>query len=184
MKTQRMRRGTLGPAILKYIRRNPGANATHISEYLNRNVTNALHTLTKEGKLTRRWKSGPVGERGYVYWEVEDKPDVVTIADLPTAPDRDELYARINAQQAEIDDLHTDIAALEAWEADAIAQHPDLAPPVHPLVLKARQIAADYARSGGDLITAEDVMAGNRDHTHLVLVALAALRAQQPAQEA
>ena len=108
------------------------------------------------------------------------KQETVTIADLPTAPDREELYARINAQQAQIDDLHADVAELEAWKADAIAQHPDLAP-VDPILLKARKIVGRHLHNNGLTSDAQDVLWGHSDDHMAVCAVLDALRTAQEA---
>ena len=75
--------------------------------------------------------------------------------------------------EARIEELNQKIEELEQWKAAAIDRFPDLAAP--PLMVRARKIAAEEVRAGGDTLLANQIMSGLKDSTLMVRVALKAL---------
>jgi predicted transcriptional regulator len=91
----------------------------------------------------------------------------------------------VNTQQqvvtvlAQIDGLSAQIAELEAWKADAIKKHPDLAE-TDPLLLKAREIVAGLLRDRGAPQEALDrLLGGQMDYVPSMQAALLALKSAQ-----
>lgn len=75
--------------------------------------------------------------------------------------------------EARIAAFQVQIAELEAWKADAIARFPDLAVP--PVTIRARRLVAAEVRAGGDNALADQIIAGLKDTTLMVRVAVKAL---------
>lgn len=168
----RFSRGSLRPAILKYITRNPGELVGQIATGLKTHpasIQTVVALMIADGTLARHWKRGPIGQRGYAYWIAKDE--------VVAAPDQ--LKAEVATLAGRISDLHAEIEALQTWKADAIAAHPDLG---DPLLLKAREMAASWWDERGDSLAAEECRSGLVDDGVMVPFALTVLR--RAAQEA
>jgi hypothetical protein len=91
--------------------------------------------------------------------------------------DTQEQVVTVLAQNA---GLSAQIAELQAWKADAIKKHPELASP-DPLLLKAREIVAEVQRDKmQDPSTLGRLLAGGYDSGSAVQAALLALKSVQP----
>jgi len=67
---------------------------------------------------------------------------------------------------ARLDAANSKIAALEAWQADAIKRFPDLA--VDPAVIQARKRVAAMFRADGDSMKADAALSGQMDNTPIM----------------
>ena len=160
--------------VLEIIREMPGLTSTEIATLLpHRNkitVATTVFRLKNEGIVETTDKKAIVGKDG--------KPKSVPIYTLSANPTPNVVKMKRKAPteaalHIQIKQLTTQIAELEAWNRDAIARYPDLA--VAPTILKARKLVAEEVRAGGDHGLAEQIMAGSKDTTLMVRVAIKAL---------
>lgn len=79
--------------------------------------------------------------------------------------------------EANMQVLRNKIAELESWKATAIKRYPDLG--VSPAVFKARAMVAQEYTTMGNLDIAESVLAGERDDSPMMRLALKAMEATQ-----
>lgn len=174
-------RGPMRRDILAYIAANPGCTSLDIANDINRkhfNVGTALGTLTKRGVVARQ-RDGKhfryVLPQAYKSIKPRTKPvepDLFTISDDAKMTAAEAMIERLASR---ITKLVKAVKDLTAWKADAIAKHPDLAP-VDPLMLKAREIAAQISTNNRNHVMASRVLEGAYDNTDVVQAALAALR--------
>ena len=130
----------------------------------------SLLSLVNRGTLVREKVTRPFGKNGTQQtWGYKLNPDPAQKP--PVHPSR---IAKPSASaQHKLTEALARVAELEAWQEAAIRKYPDLG--VDPEVLEARKLVADTLRESGDKNAAEEVMAGKRDHTPLMKVAMRAL---------
>lgn len=169
--------GPMRRDILAYIADHPNCTSAAIAQHLGKghyNISTALGILTKRGVVARH-RDG--NEFRYVLPEPfkAHKPrKAPALPDLFITADTSKLFEA----EAQLELLAARIAELEAWKADAIAKHSDLAP-VDPVLAKARLIASGIVRNlpgSGVQERADQIEEGLFDDNAVVRAALAALR--------
>lgn len=154
----------------------PGLTSTEVAALMphanKATVASMVFILKKAGyikesgkKLESRRNGNPMSIPVY---SISDNPAPNVVKMKRTAPTEQALHVQIK-------ELNATISELVAWKTNAIARYPDLA--VDPVVLKARKLVAEEVRAGGDNHLANEIIAGHKDSTLMVRVAIKALEA-------
>lgn len=160
--------------VLEIIREMPGLTTNEIyglMPHTSRAAVNSMITfLTARGDIVRtegKVETGPKGmARRNPTYAVSSNPAPKAVPHKTKEPSTAALHATIKQ-------LHDTIAELEQWKQVAIARYPDLAVP--PVVIRARKLVATEVRAGGDNALADQIIAGAKDATLMVRVAIKAL---------
>ena len=173
--------GPMRREILAHIAANPGCTSLDIANAIDRkhfNVGTALGILTKRGVVARQ-RDGthfrymlPQAYKPIKPRTKPVEPDLFTISDNAKVTEAEAMIERLADRVTKLVEVVKD---LTAWKAAAIAKHPDLAP-ADPLLLKAREIAAQISTNNRNHVMASRVLEGAYDNTDVVQAALAALR--------
>ena len=160
--------------VLEIIREMPGVTSTEIISLMphrsRASITSMVFWLKSKGIIEASGKKAFTAKNG----DTKHAP-TYTLSSNPT-PNIVKMKRKAPTEAAlhmQIKQLNAQIAELEAWKRDAIARYPDLA--VAPIILKARKLVAEEVRAGGDQGLAEQIMAGFKDTTLMVRVAIKAL---------
>ena len=151
--------------VYDYVAAHPGSTSVDVSYALDmthNEVSGPLSQLYAEGKLERQKVPGSYGKYAYFIPDRERPVERIVVTEPP----------RPNGSE---DALRRQCEELEQWKADAIAKHPDLAP-VDPILLKARELAAETLRAGGFDTDADDTLNGRQDSSLLVGALVKALQ--------
>lgn len=152
----------------------PDLTSAEISALLPELSVPVLHTtisyMRRQGIVVASGKKQIIKSDGVPYtansYSISDNP-------VPLSPKMKLKKPTPAGYEARIEELNQKIEELEQWKAAAIDRFPDLAVP--PLMVRARKIAADEVRAGGDTLLANQIMSGLKDSTLMVRVALKAL---------
>lgn len=183
MATKAPRPNTTRRAIYDYIKDHPGKTGVEVGNALGisqQDASGPLSHLYAAGKLERQKVPGAYGKYAYFVPDREraTQPEIRYIT---REPDHNEWFLKLKKEaatyEAARDRLEIEVVELRQWKAEAIAKYPDLVPPpVDPLLLKARQIAAEVLRESSGLgPVVETVLAGDMDDAPAVKAALLAL---------
>lgn len=177
-KTNHRGNGVTRNEILEIVRVMPGLTAKEIAELMPHcnasTIASVIHGLKISGALKVTGKKEIMRSNGW-----PTKAETFELSNDPTPnvvrmKQREPTEAGLHMQ---VKELKAKVAELEGWQRDAIARYPDLA--VDPVVLTARKLVAAEVRAGGDNNLADHVLAGHKDDTLMVRVAVKALEAAQ-----
>lgn len=180
--------------ILEVVRAMPGATAHEIKELMphrsGSSVTSGISKLYKLGAVTCSEKVKRVKSNGGLYYEAkyvlsDGEPPKYKLtngkSNFSSQPINNKKFGGTGQRkrqtdvglQATIDALRAEVIELKQWKADAIERFPELAVP--PIMMRARKLVAKELEAAGDRNLAMQVMAGTKDGTLMVRVAVAAL---------
>lgn len=180
MATKAPRQNTIRRRIYDYITANPGKTGAEVGNALGisqQDASGPLSQLYGAGKLERQKVPGTYGKYAYFIPDRErsTQPEIRYITREPVGDAHyNTMKHEYRALEAVRDRLEVEVVELRQWKADAIVKHPDLAP-VDPLLLKARELAAEALRENGADLSATNALAGELDNATLVKAVLKAL---------
>lgn len=159
--------------ITDVIRELPGITTRELYDYLphvsKKTITSVVFTQKAKGVIREAGKKQfdtAKGPHSFATYEINP-------TGTPSAKKR-RLKAPTEAgYAAQLEELRAKVRELEAWKVSALERCPDLAVP--DVVLKARKLVADEVRACGDTLLADQIIAGKKDETLLVKVAIKAL---------
>lgn len=162
--------------ILEVVRELPGSTTRDIADLMPHvpfgTVGALVHTLKAEGAIVakglRPYTTSDGKQRHHHTYFLSSNPTPVT----PTPRVR-RSKPTTAGYEARIKELEAKVADLTQWRANALERYPDLG--VEPVVLKARKLVATEVRAGGDNNLADEILAGRKDTTLMVRVAIKAL---------
>lgn len=160
--------------VLEIVREMPGLTTNEIHALMphtSRAALNSMVTyLTARGDILRTEGKQEMGPKGIARrnptYAISSNPTPKAVKHKVKEPSTTALHATIK-------ELHDKIADLEAWKQAAIARYPVLGVP--PIVARARKLVAAEVRAGGDNALADQIIAGAKDATLMVRVAIKAL---------
>ena len=133
-------------------------------------VTNTLHGMKARGIIRPNGRAQFMRSNGAPLFMAKYE---VNPEGKPPESKREVTEPSLTALRAQSELLVATITELAAWKDDAIRRYPDLA--VDPTVLKARKLAAQEVRAGGDHTLADQIVQGRKDDTLLMRVTIKAL---------
>jgi hypothetical protein len=203
--TQTPIRGELRRAVYAHVQNNPGCTSVDVASHFPEqagSVGGTLSHMHDDGLLSRQKKGAHFyyfildeqhtlaeGRRKLAEAEaaLAEAEDDLTQTEAALARERGLAHTQLVDTQEQVvtvlaqnADLSAQITELQAWKADAIKKHPELASP-DPLLLKAREIVAEVQRDKmQDPSTLGRLLAGEYDSGSAVQAALLALKSVQP----
>lgn len=180
--------------ILEIVRTMPGVTAKEVKDLMphrsSSSVSSGLSKLYKLGAVACSEKVKRIKANGIPYYEAKYVLGDGTLpqykltnggGNVSSKPLNNKKFGGAgrgkrqtdSGMQATIDALRAEVIELKQWKTDAIERFPELAVP--PIMMRARKLVAKELEAAGDRNLAMQVMAGTKDGTLMVRVAVAAL---------